>query len=103
MLSWVGVAVTLFSSPADALGLSERPREVLSLELTLASHTDSRPLGQRGVEPDSATEAQVWSWLAQLAVLRAEPGVRRAPPTMQMFLVVAPVGKAVGLRAIGSF
>jgi hypothetical protein len=95
------VAVTLFSRrqmprPSGVRGGSFPA-------LTLASQTDSRQLGQRGAEPDSATEAQFWSWLAQLAVLRAEPGVRRAPPTMQMFLVVAPVGKAVGLRAIGSF
>ena len=103
MLSWAGVAVTLLTSPTQASVSSEVPQEILSSDLAPVGRTESRPVGNRGAEPGPATEVQAWSWLAQLAVLRPESRLRRAPSTVQMFIVVAPVGKAVGIRAIGSF
>jgi hypothetical protein len=106
MFSWVGVAVTLLASPSQAIVGSDLPKEVLPLELTLVHRTVS-PSRDRGTEPapatEAQTEAQMWSWLAQLAVVRAQPRLRRGPPSVQMFLVVAPVSGAVGLWAFGSF
>jgi hypothetical protein len=103
MFSWVGVAVTLLASPSQPIVGSDLPKEVLPLELTLVSRTDSPTFGNRGAKPAPATEAQMWSWLAQLAVLRPDPRLHRGPPSMQMFLVVAPMSGAVGLWAFGSF
>ena len=44
----------------------------------------------------------MWSWLCSLAVVRPDLGTGQATSTVLPFVVMAPVGGAVGLRAIGS-
>jgi CubicO group peptidase (beta-lactamase class C family) len=102
MVSWFAVAATL-ASPPQAVIASELPKVAISQLLTLTSGTESPSLGHRVAEAEPTADARMRDWLAHLAVVRSQPPVRLAQPTMQMFLTLAPVGRAVGLRAIGSF
>jgi hypothetical protein len=90
MSSWLGAAVTMLASPPQASVAGELPSDVLSPALVKA-----------GREP--TTEAQMWSWLCSLAAVRPDLGTSQAPSAVLLFVVIAPVGGAVGVRAIGSF
>jgi len=90
MFSWFGAAVTMLASPPQASVAGELPSDVLSPALVRARR-----------EPTA--EAQMWSWLSSLAVARPGLGTNQAPSTVLLFVVMAPVGGAVGVRAIGSF
>jgi hypothetical protein len=103
MVSWFAVAATVLASPPQAIIARELPRETLSQLLAVTSRAESPSLGHRVAEAEPTADARMKDWLAHLAVVRSQPPLRRAQPTMQMFLTLAPVGRAVGLRAIGSF
>jgi hypothetical protein len=103
MVSWFAVAATVFASPPQAIVVRELSKEVLFQRLAITSRIESLSLGRQAAEAEPTADARLRSWLAQLAVVKPQPPVPRAQPTVQMFLTLAPVGGAVGLRAIGSF
>jgi hypothetical protein len=102
MFSWLAVA-TVLASPPQVILARELPKEALSQLLAVTSRTESLSLGQRAAEVESTADARMGGWLAHLAVVKRQPPAPRAAPAVQMFLTLAPVGGAVGLRAIGSF
>ncbi len=53
--------------------------------------------------PKRTVEAQLEGWLANLAVVRPRGGDGGAPSAMLLFVAVVPVGRSVGIQAIGSF
>ena len=88
MLSWVGLAVTLLASPAEAAVTQPMSPDVLSR--TLVSHA-----------PERTAAARLAGWLTNLAVVRPYGA---GPGSMLLFVAVAPVGRhSVGLQAVGSF
>ena len=91
MLSWVGVAVTVLGSPADVRITQGVSEHVLSPALVVAT------------EPARTPEVRLRGWLSSLAVVRPPDDASRAPSSMVLFVAVAPVGGAVGVRAIGTF
>jgi hypothetical protein len=103
MFSWFAMAATVLASPPQAIIARELPKEALSQLLITTSRTESPSLGHRAAEAEPTADARMRGWLEHLALVKPQPPVPRAPPTVQMFLTLAPVGGAVGLRAIGSF
>jgi hypothetical protein len=103
MFPWFAVAATVLASPPQVIVARELPKEALSQLLIMTSRTESPSLGHVAAEAEPTADVRMRGWLAQLALVRPQHAVRRAPPTVQMFLTLAPVGRAVGLRAIGSF
>jgi hypothetical protein len=88
MLAWVGVAVTMFASPAET-GVAQ----------ALSPHVLSQ--GLVGQVPERTAAARLEGWLTNLALVR--PGPDRAS-SMLLFVAVAPVSRhGVGVQAVGSF
>ncbi len=90
MLSWVGVTMTMLVTPAGT-GLA-RPvsPDVLSSTLVVAGR------------PEPTTEARLGSWVSSLAVVRRGEATH-ARSSLQLFVAVAPLGRAAGLWVLGSF
>jgi hypothetical protein len=103
MFSWLALAGTLYVSPPQAIVVLEHPKEALFQRLAMTRRTESPSPGHRVAEAEPMTNARIRGWLAHFAVVRPQSPVRRAPPTVQMFLTLAPVGGTVGFCAIGSF
>ena len=90
MLSWVGMTMTMLVSPAQ----TQVARPVLEDVLSPARVVAGRP--------EQTTEARLGSWVSTLAVVR-RGGTTEALSTLQLFVAVAPLGRAAGLWVIGSF
>jgi hypothetical protein len=103
MFSWLALAGTLFVSPTQAIVVREHPNEAVFQRLAMTRRTVSPSPGHRVAEVEAMTNARIRGWLAHFAVVRPKSPVRPAPPTVQMFLTLAPVGGTVGLCALGSF
>jgi hypothetical protein len=103
MFSWLALAGTLFASPPQAIVIREHPKEALFQRLAMTRRPESASPGHRVAEAEPTTNARIRGWLAHFAVVRPQPPVRRAAPTVQMFVTLGPVGGTVGLCAIGSF
>jgi hypothetical protein len=90
MLAWVGVAVTVLTSPAERGAPYALSRDVLAP--TLVRHA-----------PERTANARLEGWLSNLAVVRRSSG-RTGSDAMMLFVAVAPVSRySMGLQAIGSF
>jgi hypothetical protein len=90
MLAWVGVTMTMLVSPTEVPVARPVAPQVLSSTLVVASR------------PERTAEARLGTWVSTLAVVRkGEP--THAPSSLQLFVAVAPLGRAAGLWVIGSF
>ena len=90
MLPWVGLAITMLASPVDGGGTRRVSERVLSSALEVSS------------QPERTTDGRLERWVSSLAVVR--PGSSAtASSSILLFVAIAPVGGAVGLRAVGTF
>lgn len=90
MLSWVGVTMAMLVTPAETSLARPVSAGVLSPTLVVAAR------------PEPTTEARLGSWVSNLAVVR-RGGMTDAPSSLQLFVAVAPLGRAAGVWVIGSF
>jgi hypothetical protein len=98
------VAATVLASPPQTILAKELPKGALFHALALAAPAQPPShLGGSNAEPDRTPNERMRGWLGQLAVVKPPHSAQRAVPVVQMFLTLAPVGRQVGLLAIGSF
>lgn len=91
MLPWVGAALTVVLSPAGTSAARPVSPDVLSPTLVVSGG------------PGRLPQARLEDLLSGLAVVRRARGTPDAPSPLVVFVAVAPLGRAAGLWAIGSF
>ncbi len=86
MLTWLGLAAIVLASPDEWRVMQPLAENVLAPPFVARAH-----------EPTA--DARLRRWLTSLAVVRPATG----GPGATLFVIVSPVGDAVGVRAIGMF
>jgi hypothetical protein len=98
------VAATVLASPPQAILAKQVPKGALFQ--VLAPSAQAQPASHfevRNAEPERTPNDRMRGWLGHLAVVKPPQVAKRAVPVVQMFITLAPVGRQVGLCAIGSF
>ena len=97
------MAAMVIASPPVTTLATEMPRGAVLRVITVGDASASlTPKSMRAGE-ESRPAAFLRGLVDQLAVVRPHRSVPDQPPTLQMFLVVAPVKGQVCVHAIGSF
>lgn len=103
MLLFLAVATTVLASPPSPGLASQLPKGAV-LQVTEGTDGVSGPTirGQSaGRDPDA--DDLLGGVLAQLAVVKPHRSVGDGPPSLQLFVLIAPFNGQIGIRAFGSF
>jgi hypothetical protein len=103
MLVCLAVVATVFASPLPDVSTSRLPKGAVFL---LIDSTDAATAASRR-SPSSPVESPAGAFLGgfldQFAVVKPHRSSRDAVPTLQMFVLIAPMRGQVGIHAVGSF
>ena len=103
MLVSLAVAATVLASPFPGPGASPLPKgavfQVIDLDEGPAA-ASGRPASRAEVSP---TDTVLGGFLGQFAVVKPHRSRKDDAPTLQMFVLVAPMKGQVGVHVVGSF
>ena len=103
MLVCLAVAATVLASPPPLEVATQLPKGAVFLAIAPGVSHVPASLSARAAPVESPPAEFLGGLLAQFAVVKPHRSVRDAPPSLQMFLVIAPMKGQVGVHAIGSF
>ncbi|HVP61369.1 MAG TPA: hypothetical protein VMT11_12455 [Myxococcaceae bacterium] len=103
MLFSLAVAAMVLASPPPLVVASQLPKGAVLLIVGLAESADAAPRPPPSAPVESPPGAFLGGLLGQLAVVKPHRSGHDAPPSLQMFLLIAPMKGRVGVHAIGSF
>jgi hypothetical protein len=103
MLLPLALAATVLASPPPVAMVAQLPKAAL-FQVSGTSDT-SASQGFPGLSAPAAADERGWMGrlLDHLAVVKPHQQGRAQPPTLQMFVLVAPMKGQVGVHAVGSF
>jgi len=103
MLFSLAVAATVLASPPPVVMASQVPKGAVFLVIGPGDGPAAEVLSRTSPPAEARPEAFLRGVLDQLAVVKPHRPDRDAPPTLQMFVLIAPMKDQVGIRAFGSF
>ena len=103
MLVCFAVAATVLASPLPTVMASQPPKGAVLLILGPGDPLAAPALRSPSAPAESRPEAFLGGLLGQLAVVKPHRHGRDEPPTLQMFVLIAPMKGQVGVHAVGSF
>lgn len=103
MLVPLAVAATVLASPAPLATASQLPKGAVLLVLRSELAPPTLPRAPATGDAEPRPEAFLRGLVDQFAVVKPHRRGPDAPPSLQMFVVVAPMNGQVGLHAVGSF
>jgi len=103
MLVCLAVAATVLASPFPEAVASQLPKGAVFLVID-----SNEPAGARSGRSESHTAepsagAFLGGFLDQFAVVKPHRSRQDQPPTLQMFVLIAPMKGQVGVHVVGSF
>ncbi len=99
----LAVAATVLASPPPLAVATQLPKGAVFLAIAPGEPHVPASLSARAGAVESPPGEFLGGFLAQFAVVKPHRSGRDAPPSLQMFLVIAPMKGQVGVHAIGSF
>ena len=102
LVSFAVAAAVLSSSPPLTL-VQQLPKGAFFQVIALAEAPARAALPSSPTPREPPPAEFLRGWLDQLAVVKPHRPGHDAPPSLQMFVLVAPVKGVVGLHAVGSF
>lgn len=103
MLVSIAVAATVLASPPPLVMASQLPKGALFQVIGPAAPAIAAPLASPSPQAESRPGALLGGFLEQFAVVRPHRSRQDTPPTLQMFVLIAPMKGQVGVHALGSF
>ncbi len=103
MLVCLAVAATVLASPPPMVMASQLPKGAVFLVIGPGDTPAAPALPSPSARVESRPGAFLWGFLDQFAVVKPHRSGRDEPPTLQMFVLVAPMKGQVGVHAVGSF
>lgn len=103
MLLSLAVAATVLASPPPMEVASQVPKGAVFLVIGPGDAPAAGVLHRTSGAPESRPEAFLGALLGQLAVVKPHRSGRDTPPTLQLFVLIAPMNDRLGFRAFGSF
>ena len=103
MLVLLTVAATVLASPAPPMPSAPPAKVAVFLVLDPEDPAAGLARGSPGAAPTPRPEAFLWGLLDQFAVVKPHRSGPHASPSLQMFVLVAPMKGQVGVHAVGSF
>lgn len=103
MLVCLAVAATVLASPPPMAMASQLPKGALFQVFEPGDAPAAPPLPSPSRPVDPGAGAFLGGWLDQFAVVKPHHPGRARPPTLQMFVLIAPMKGQLGVHAVGSF
>lgn len=103
MLFSLAVAATVLASPPPLAVASQLPKGAVFLVIGPGDTSGAAAQPSPSAPAESPPTAFLGGFLGQFAVVKPHRSGRDAPPSLQMFLLIAPMRGQVGVHAIGSF
>jgi hypothetical protein len=103
MLVSLAVAATVLASPPPLAVASQLPKGAVFLVIGPGEPRGAASLPAPSAPVESPPGALLRGFVDQFAVVKPHRSGRDAPPSLQMFLLVAPMKGQVGVHAVGSF
>jgi hypothetical protein len=103
MLVSFAVAAAVLSSSTPLTLVQQLPKGAFFQVIAPAEAPARTTLPSAPPTPEAPPAEFLRGWLGQLAVVKPHRSAHDAPPSMQMFVLVAPVKGVVGVHAVGSF
>jgi hypothetical protein len=103
MLFALALAVTVLASPLPGVSVSPPPKGAVFLVIDSSEGPATAVRRSTSVAVESTAGAFLGGFLAQFAVVKPHRSSPDAVPTLQMFVLIAPMKGQVGLHAVGSF
>ena len=103
MLFSLAVAATVLASPPPLEMASQLPKGAVFLVIDSGDAPAVAGLRRPSALAESPPEAFLGGLLGQLAVVKPHRSGRDAAPSLQLFVLLAPMGDRLGFRAFGSF
>lgn len=103
MLVALAVAATVLASPPALATASQLPKGAVLLVLRSEDSPRALPRAPAAAGGEPRPEAFLGGLLERFAVVKPHRRGPDAPPSLQMFVLVAPMKGQVGVHAVGSF
>ena len=103
MLVSLAVAAAVLASPRPMPVASALPKGAVFLVLGAEESTAMLPPPTAAAAAEPGPAGFLGGWLGQLAVVKPHRSHPGAPPSLQLFVLVAPMKGQVGVHAVGSF
>jgi hypothetical protein len=103
MLVPLAVAATVLASPPPLATASQLPKGAVLLVLPSEDSRPALPRAPVAADGEPRPEAFLRGLVDQFAVVKPHRRGPDAPPSLQMFVLVAPMKGQVGVHAVGSF
>ena len=103
MLASLAVAATVLASPAPLSVASQLPKGAVLLVLEAQVPSTLLPHAPVAADTEPRPGAFLGGLLDRFAVVKPHRSGPDAPPSLQMFVLVAPMKGQVGVHAVGSF
>lgn len=103
MLVALAVAATVLASPAPPAASTALPKGAVFLVIDAEESAAGLARGPARAETTPRPDAFLGGLLAQCAVVKPHRAGRGAPPSLQLFVLLAPMRGQVGVHAVGSF
>jgi len=103
MLVPLAVAATVLASPAPLATASQLPKGAVLLVLRSEDSPPALPRASAAANGEPRPEPFLRGLVDRFAVVKPHRRGPGAPPSLQMFVLVAPMKGQVGVHAVGSF
>jgi hypothetical protein len=103
MLVCLAVAATMLASPLPSSSASQLPKGAVFLVIDSDEGSAARTGSSARPSAEPPAGAFLGGFLDQFAVVKPHRSGQGHPPTLQMFVLVAPMKGQVGVHAVGSF
>ena len=103
MLALLAVAAAVLASPSPSGPSASPPKGAVFLVLDAEDPTTGLARGSPAAGATPRPEAFLWGVLDRFAVVKPHRSGPAAAPSLQLFVLVAPMNGQVGVHAVGSF
>jgi hypothetical protein len=103
MLVPLAVAAAVLASPPPLAVASQLPKGAVLLVVGAEDSAAVLPRAPAAADAGPRPHAFLGGLLDRFAVVKPHRSGRDAPPSLQMFVLVAPMNGQVGVHAVGSF